>query len=146
MVSKRNLKDWPEVELVCMMAAAVPSGMGDPGGELREALDKLVLQGKERSKRIMLLYSPDDRVLRYAFRPGQMVARLRKQKGTVKTTRAIGLFGEPIDLTVRRHKVMGAGHSDYWPSYESKRWSLIGRRVDSRKINSDSICGYFEEE
>lgn len=103
----------PEVRRVCLMAAAVPVDLVDVGGRLRPAV--------EWPRALLLLYSPSDRVLRFAFPVGEIIARLVGEEDGFYT-RAVGSEGQPAGLTPYRRELTGAGHSDYWGDSRSADW------------------------
>jgi hypothetical protein len=104
METLRNLVNTPVRVLgICLMAAAVPVSTVAPGGDLRS--------GAQLSDKVYILYSPADRVLHWAFRPGQFRAHL----GTFPE--AVGRFGNPFHrlYTVFDNVVNTAlDHGDYY--------------------------------
>ena len=109
----------PRVQMICLMAAAVPVHMLIDHGALRPAAGQ--------ARRVLFLYSPRDRILRWVFPMGQWAAGLR---GAGEASRqAVGLHGEPRKLADRRRRVFkddgrgrkksGAKHEDYWPSRQA---------------------------
>jgi pimeloyl-ACP methyl ester carboxylesterase len=93
-----------KVGRVCLMAAAVPTFKVCPGGELYGAFIA--------AERMRVLYSPDDKVLSFAFPLGQTAAR--GDEGFLPT--AVGHGGDipshPPAAVAQR--IEGAGHGDYW--------------------------------
>jgi hypothetical protein len=92
------------------MAAAVPSEMLEPGGRFFDMLMQLWAEGVE----VQVLHSLDDKVLHWAFPPGQSVAG----RGEA-SQRALGRYGPSVMMpgwskTLRGVKIRGADHSDYW--------------------------------
>lgn len=91
-----------DVPVACLMAAAVPVTRVDVNGALRAAA--------QSPRRAIVMHSPDDAVLKWAFRLGQLAA------GEGFASRAVGRFGEPrrglwaVSMPTRH------GHGDYWPS------------------------------
>lgn len=105
----------PTLRLVCLMAGAVPVTLLSRGSDLRPA--------RHQSRYLLVLHSPGDKVLRFAFPAGQTGARLLGERHGERRVywRALGLHGEPTDLTEHRYRhfvAQGkpADHSDYWPS------------------------------
>jgi pimeloyl-ACP methyl ester carboxylesterase len=100
----------PLVERVCLMAAAVPSEMIEPGGRYYDLLRDLAGEGTQ----IQVLRSSDDTVLHYAFPPGQQLA------GSGEAShRALGRFGilptmPGFGAALTERQIAGAGHGDYW--------------------------------
>jgi hypothetical protein len=100
--------DWPQVRLVCLMAAAVPTDLVEEGAALRAAADL--------PTDLVVYYSFADDVLHFAFPAGQEAAyRLGTEAGDYH--HAVGRFGRPQELGQYRYRV-ALGHSDYWPSEE----------------------------
>ncbi len=98
----------PAIGRVCLMAAAVPCDMLEPGGHFERTLWNLQIAGTE----IRVLHSMMDPVLQFAFPPGQTLAG-------EPSMRALGRYGPPPDMpgrgaTVSEHRVYNAGHGDYW--------------------------------
>lgn len=102
----------PKVGKVCLMAAAVPTYMTCPGGDLYGALTL--------PQALRVLYSPADTVLAGAFPPGQMLAG----EGFLPT--AVGRYGDvPLHSgAVERDHIAGARHGDYWGSNHNLACSL----------------------
>jgi hypothetical protein len=92
------------------MAAAVPSEMLERGGKFFDLLMELWAEGIE----ILVLHSTADKVLHFAFPPGQALAG-----GKEASDRALGRFG-PSGMMPGWRKTFigepnpGADHSDYW--------------------------------
>lgn len=98
----------PLVRRVCLMAAAVPCEAVEPGGAFHATLTRLQAAGG----RVHVLHSKDDRVLRFAFPPGQLV-------GGEPSIRALGRVGPPPAMpgwaaNVTEAQIAGADHSHYW--------------------------------
>lgn len=98
----------PAIGRVCLMAAAVPCDMLEPGGQFEATLWQLQTAGTE----IRVLHSKMDPVLQFAFPPGQTLAG-------EPSMRALGRYGPPPDMpgrgaNVSEHRVFNAGHGDYW--------------------------------
>lgn len=94
---------------VVLMAGAVPTFLLDPRRDrqkLRAAFDAVL------SDAGLSLYSPDDKVLAYAFPLGQTVA---PGEGFFPTALGHALWADaasPVNLAQSENP--GAGHSDYW--------------------------------
>jgi pimeloyl-ACP methyl ester carboxylesterase len=93
----------------CLMGAAVPVPMLDAGGSL---VDGATLS------RTLVLYSPSDAVLAWAFPLGETLAR----EGAFPE--AVGRFGRPLPLWNTHHQMFknglqGYGHGDYWKRRET---------------------------
>jgi hypothetical protein len=109
---------------ICLMAAAVPTFMVDPGASLRSAA--------EFSRKHYILYSPADFVLHWFFRPGEFGAALGR-----RWPEAVGRFGNPRELWDRRVENVvntGLNHGDYYrgrskraPSDENRTAPLVAR-------------------
>jgi pimeloyl-ACP methyl ester carboxylesterase len=100
----------PRVERVCLMAAAVPSEMLEPGGRFFD----LLRQMQADRTRFYVLHSMQDVVLHGAFPLGQRFAGADEA-----SSRALGRFGPTPMMpgfgdTLRDDTVEGAGHGDYW--------------------------------
>ncbi|HEY0528727.1 MAG TPA: alpha/beta fold hydrolase, partial [Gemmatimonadaceae bacterium] len=113
----------PVIGKVVLMAAAVPSEMLEPGGRFFNLLMDMWRDGIE----VRVHHSLDDRVLHFAFPPGQSLAGR-----TEASQRALGRLGPSVMMpgwnkTLKGVKVSGADHSDYWgggkrdPSMQSTR-------------------------
>ena len=103
--------DLPRIREVCLMAAAVPERVLGKKGDLRQACT--------RAKHTVVLFSPNDKVLRWAFPAGQAAAYFLGEKSMYR--RAVGLYGEPAGISHYRRRLFtkpgkGAGHGDYWSS------------------------------
>ncbi len=96
----------PTIRLIMLMAAAVPVELAEDGERLRRA-------GELAGERLVL-FSPDDLVLHFAFPAGQTLAFAMEHEDAVYLE-AIGRFGNPpdfaSDLPIRRS---GNGHGSYW--------------------------------
>jgi pimeloyl-ACP methyl ester carboxylesterase len=98
------------VRRVCLMAAAVPSEMLEPGGIYYELLQALSNDGTQ----VRVLRSMHDEVLHFAFPAGQAMAGPDE-----RSTRALGRFGvTPLmpgyRATLDDQELSGANHGDYW--------------------------------
>src|ERR1700682_4768766 len=100
----------PLIGRVVLMAAAVPSEMLERNGKFFNLLMELWAEGIE----ILVLHSTADKVLHFAFPPGQALAG-----GKEASDRALGRFG-PSGMMPEWKKTLtaepnpGADHSDYW--------------------------------
>lgn len=94
----------PSIEKVCLMAAAVPVFKVVEGGQLYDAIS--------RPKKVLVMHSRSDKVLKWAFRLGQSAAA--GDEGL--WPRALGSRKPPSKLpaNVDEINIKGAGHSDYW--------------------------------
>ncbi|HET9425597.1 MAG TPA: hypothetical protein VFO55_09510 [Gemmatimonadaceae bacterium] len=106
----RKHGDGPLVRRVCLMAAAVPMEMLEPGGRYHELLRKLSVEGT----RILVLHSRQDTVLHYAFFAGQAMAGPDE-----RSARPLGREGPNPLLpgyrgTLDEMQMGGAKHGDYW--------------------------------
>lgn len=101
-------KGYPLVRVggICLMAAAVQTDMVEGGGRFASLLDELGAAGAKT----LVLHSVRDKVLHFAFSPGQTAAG----EGWFPT--ALGRFGPPHGMRgiVFQEAIEGAGHSDYW--------------------------------
>jgi pimeloyl-ACP methyl ester carboxylesterase len=145
LLRKRSL---PKVGRVVLMAAAVPSEMLERGGRFFDLLMQLWSEGIE----IRVLHSLDDKVLHWAFPPGQSLAG-----NSEASQRALGRYGPSVMMpgwskTLKGITITGADHSDYWgdgapaPSLQSTteagNFLLIGdlrRQVSSRRDVSNPV-------
>ena len=102
----------PKVGKVCLMAAAVPTYMVAPSGDLYGAFTQV--------EALRVLYSPADPVLGAAFPPGQMLAG----EGLFPT--AVGRYGDvPLQGgVIDRDHIEGARHGDYWGAQDNIPCSL----------------------
>jgi len=96
------------VARVCLMAAAVPSEMLEPGGRFHDLLVRLQADGTK----LFVLHSSRDAVLSYAFYNGQALAG-------EPSVRPLGSYGPSefmpgYNSTLKHCAVPRAGHSDYW--------------------------------
>ena len=97
------------VRKAVLMAAAVPTFRLDPSDDLRKALDS-VKEG------VLSLYSEDDKVLAWAFPPGQTLG------GDGFFPTALGrefLVGDRVPDGLSQVRNRGADHSDYWVGEDS---------------------------
>jgi hypothetical protein len=104
----------PAIGRICLMAAAVPAEMVEPGGRFDDLLWRLIDAGVK----IHVMHSDKDTVLRFAFPPGQALAG-------EPSLRALGLHGPPVDMIgvggmVTQAQIVGARHGNYWGHVESK--------------------------
>lgn len=107
LLRKRTL---PKIGRVVLMAAAIPSEMLEPGGRFFNLLMEMWAEGIE----VRVLHSLDDKVLHWAFPPGQSLAGRSEA-----SQRALGRYGPSVMMpgwnrTLRGVTVKGADHSDYW--------------------------------
>jgi len=107
LVRKRAL---PRVGRVVLMAPAVPSEMLEPGGKFFDLLMQLWAEGIE----VRVLHSLDDKVLHWAFPPGQSLAGKAEA-----SERALGRYGPSVMMpgwskTLKGITITGADHGDYW--------------------------------
>lgn len=102
-VSLLGRRGAPQIGRVCLMAAAIPVFMVEPGGRLAAALPYC--------ESVHSFYSLKDGVLNYAFRAGQTAAG----GGEGFFPRALGAqHPPPTPGVVYATHLLGAGHSDYW--------------------------------
>lgn len=98
-----RLSGGPAVGRVALMAAAVPVFKVEHGAALAAAMN--------HAERVLVLYSDDDTVLRYAFPPGQTLAG--GDEGSFPT--ALGRQPTPaVAGLTERVRVAGADHGSYW--------------------------------
>ena len=100
----------PKIGRVVLMAAAVPSEMLERGGRFFDLLMQLWSEGVE----VRVLHSLDDKVLHWAFPPGQSLAGRSEA-----SERALGRYGPSVmmpgwNATLKGVTIAGADHSDYW--------------------------------
>ncbi|MBI2002191.1 MAG: alpha/beta hydrolase [candidate division NC10 bacterium] len=122
LVASGAVGGWPEVRRLCLMAAAVPVELVEATGRLEAAA--------RWPRSLLLLYSPDDSVLHFAFPIGQAAAfALGEEDGLYLT--AVGRHGQPSGLTPYRVELSGDGHSDYWPDARAARLmsAFLGQAV-----------------
>jgi pimeloyl-ACP methyl ester carboxylesterase len=108
--SFREHNDRPAIRRVCLMAAAVPMEMLEPGGRYHDLLADL----SNRGTKVLVLHSRQDTVLQYAFSLGQASAGPGE-----RSTRALGREGPNPMLpgyraTLDEMQMAGANHGDYW--------------------------------
>ena len=113
----KRLKGVPNlvVRRIVFMAAAIPTFMLEPqpGPQgLRSAFD--MLEDAAQS-----LYSPVDKVLRYAFPLGQSLAR--GKEGAFPTALGHDLWTGGVPPNLAQFHNVGARHSDYWPGKKKKK-------------------------
>ncbi len=99
----------PEIEVVGMMAGAVPSDLADP---TRQGADLVGTDAPPH--RIRKYRSSSDMVLALAFPLGQTQAYLAGNE-TAAYAEAVGAKGDPLSFGIELPDT-GLGHSDYWPS------------------------------
>jgi pimeloyl-ACP methyl ester carboxylesterase len=95
------------VRVVCLMAAAVPVTLVSPGYCLEKASRGVPAR--------LVLYSPNDKVLRWSFPIGQALAAIPwigDEHGVY--LRAVGLEGKPAGYPTASAQMTGNDHSDYW--------------------------------
>jgi Alpha/beta hydrolase of unknown function (DUF900) len=109
-----------------MMAPAVRSNVLDIDSDLRAA----ALTPESTSS----LHSTGDRVLEWAFPPGQTIS------GDGFFPEALGRHGNPLQLTANTQSFNWFGHSDYWFSPYSVAYALssMGIVIDRRTIPNDT--------
>jgi pimeloyl-ACP methyl ester carboxylesterase len=100
----------PKVGRVVFMAPAVPSEMLERGGRFFDLMVELWGEGIE----VRVLHSLDDKVLHWAFPPGQSLAGRSEA-----SQRALGRYGPSVMMpgwnrTLRGVTIAGADHGDYW--------------------------------
>ncbi|MBN2565260.1 MAG: alpha/beta fold hydrolase [Candidatus Eisenbacteria bacterium] len=133
---------WPRVPVVCLMAAAVPTGHVRPDGRLEDAIGI----GKER----LVLFSPDDGVLRWTFPIGQFFAEGRAGADGL-LPEAVGRHGNPKSYPTQSYEMSGNGHGDYWSDDRviDCLAPLVGvatpRRIDARRIVGREMPPPIEE-
>jgi pimeloyl-ACP methyl ester carboxylesterase len=106
----RQNGDGPRIRRVCLMAAAVPMEMIEPGGIYHDLLRDLSAGGT----RVLVLHSRQDTVLHYAFFAGQAMAGPDE-----RSSRPLGREGpNPLipgyHATLEQMQMAGAAHGDYW--------------------------------
>ena len=111
---------FPKVRFLLLAAAAVPVELVESGGELRAGVVRA-------DPRVLVLYSPDDPVLRFAFPAGQSLAFAMGHESKAYFS-AVGLNGSPQSFGSSRKQLVGARHGDYWPSESVARdlMTLLG--------------------
>jgi len=93
-------RTWGRMEGYCLMAAAVTVGMADSGGRLSSAA---------RSLRTRTMFSEADKVLHWAFPPGETAA------GDGFFPQAVGRFGNPVPVWSDRFDLQPYDHGNYFP-------------------------------
>ena len=115
----------PSIRLIMLMAAAVPVELAEDGERLRRAGDLAA----ER----LVLYSPDDLVLHYAFPAGQTLAFGMGNEDAVYLE-AVGRFGNPAgfatELPVLRS---GNRHGSYWK--DAAAAAMLARKLGGAVAN-----------
>ena len=121
--AQRQVPNFPEVCFVLLAAAAVPVALVERGGNLRDGI-------AHSARRVLVLYSPEDLVLRFAFPAGQSLAFAMRYEGEVYLS-AVGLHGSPQNFGNSRKQLVGAGHGDYWGSELVARdiMTLMGMQI-----------------
>jgi hypothetical protein len=104
-------RTWGRMEGYCLMAAAVTVGMADSGGRLSAAA---------RSLRTRTMFSEADKVLHWAFPPGETAA------GEGFFPQAIGRFGNPLAVWNDQFDLQPYDHGNYFPGLKT------GTGVDDR--------------
>lgn len=109
----------PHVGKVCLMAAAVPIFKVQEDGPLADAMTY--------AEQVGILYSDNDPVLRYAFPPGQTLAR--GDEGFFPT--ALGLYGPVpgVPGKLDPFHIGGARHGDYWGNSQKPPSGLAADRI-----------------
>lgn len=119
---------------VCLMAAAVPSEMLEPGGRYYEMMNELAAESTE----IKVLHSKQDMVLHLAFPFGQALAGFNEASG-----RALGRYGPAPTMpgfgaTLTEREISGATHGDYWGHSKSES-SILATDVAGRFLSLGDI-------
>ncbi len=129
LLDRGQLNSRVQIRGICMMAAAVPVAKMDTGGEFHITPKKF---------RTHVLHSPNDRVLHYAFPPGETFAF------DAFWPTAVGRWGGPFGLWPLAQKMMGYGHSDYWKKKETAApvGRLLGLTVQNA-IPENAIVPHF---
>ena len=104
-------RSWGRVEGFCLMAAAVIVGMVENGGRLSPAAKNL---------RTRTMFSKADKVLHWAFPPGETAA------GEGLFPQAVGRFGNPVAVWSDRFDLQPYDHGNYFPGLQS------GLKIDDR--------------
>jgi hypothetical protein len=137
----------PTIDRVCLMAAAVPAEMLEPGGRFHPLLTTLSTAGTE----VKVLHSTGDRVLHLAFPAGQTAAG-------EPSTRALGRVGPTASMpghtaTLTGRQMAAAGHGDYWGHSEAAIARIaaeyageflhlgLGRSIDTREPDGPRPLG-----
>jgi hypothetical protein len=102
--------DGPAIRRVCLMAAAVPMEMLEPGGRYYQLLASLAKGGTQ----LLVLHSRQDKVLHLAFGAGQATAGPDE-----RSNRALGREGPNPMMpgypgAITDLQLGGANHGDYW--------------------------------
>jgi pimeloyl-ACP methyl ester carboxylesterase len=123
------------IRYVCLMAAAVPSEMLEPGGRYYPLMNELAADNTE----IKVLHSKQDMVLHLAFPFGQALAGFNEASG-----RALGRYGPApampgFGATLTDREISGAGHGDYWGQGRSEA-SIISTDVAGRFLALGDIA------
>lgn len=121
-----DLAGWPEderpeIKLIMLMAAAVPVELAEDGERLYRA--------GELAKERLVLYSPDDVVLQWAFPAGQTLAFSMGNEDAVYLE-PVGRFGNPREFateTPADADRSGNGHADYWEDEQAA--ALLARKL-----------------
>jgi pimeloyl-ACP methyl ester carboxylesterase len=144
----RQNDDGPRIRRVCLMAAAVPMEMLEPGGRYHTLLAKLTADGT----RVLILHSRQDVVLHFAFGLGQAMAGPDE-----RSSRPLGRDGpNPLMPGYRANidemEMAGAAHGDYWGhsgkdiARESARQAgrFLGIAPARREIVHERATGFSE--
>jgi hypothetical protein len=126
----------PVIRRVVLMAAAVPDFMVVPPHELARAAGA--------AESVVVLHSTSDTVLHFAFAPGQTAAGAGE--GVLPT--ALGRFGPPAGMAgrVEPHRVMNAGHGDYWGKSIDKASKEVVRSAAAAHIADALRLGQLARE
>ena len=148
MESVERLRKAYRIDQVCMMAAAIDDdSLADPG-QYRQATTS--------AKRVAILASEQDDVLKYAYRPGQHPAMgaMTLGAGLLLTRKALGRSGpqphseklfwsHSIPATVYHEQIpddRNVGHGDYLDS-DSQR----ARRGSSKRAKTDAAADFADQ-
>jgi hypothetical protein len=124
----------PRIRSLCLMAAAVPAEMLEPGGKFYDLLVQLGSEGT----RIEVLHSDSDTVLHFAFPPGQAAAGSGEASlralGRVGVTQTMPWAGSQLN----GEDIPGAKHSDYW-GHSGTAPSKVATRVAGQFLGIGSL-------
>ncbi len=101
------------VRRIVFMAAAIPTFMLEPQQGLRSTYNTILKDAAHS------LYSPVDKVLRYAFPLGQSLAP--GKEGAFPTALGHDLWTGGVPPNLAQFHNVGARHSDYWPGKKKKK-------------------------
>jgi pimeloyl-ACP methyl ester carboxylesterase len=103
----------PDVDVVFLMAAAVPIEFATTAGRLN------CQAWKRQANQLVKIHSENDGILRWLFPIGQLGSRIRgkEEKERSFLPEAIGLHGNPGEFGERFET--NNGHSDYWTDLAS---------------------------